>query len=324
MPAVPGTVATPKGKQTPLVIFAGGTAAFFALSFLTARGGTPSKWANAFGALIILALAVNSSDEFEIVSKWFEDASEAAVGGVATASSKTTAKAPTNISLADYATLNAGGTAPTAVYGTSTPIDIIGVQPGGLNQGSATTGINPGGTNIAGGTAPTVGTSGGAAPTVVAAGQSIGSGANATAWADAFLTALGAPVNSVNVQSIVDWYNAEDDLTAQGGATDTGENNPLGSTADDGNNVTAGSTGSGNASAVPGTPNNLNYGTPAEGIAGNVATVTNGSYDAILSALKAGTGLLNDSSLSSEFLEFSGEGYDVLPAVTTPGGSYST
>jgi hypothetical protein len=323
MAAVKGVVETPKGTQTPLVIFAGGTAAFFVLSFLVARGGKPALVANAFGGLMVVALAVNSVPEIEILSKWFEAASDKAVPVT-----KTTAKAPTNISLADYATANAGGVNPTPVYGTATPVEIVGIQPGGgaVSTGgapSAPTGVNPGGTMIPGGTASTS-TASGAAPTALAAGQSIGSSANATNWADAFLTALGAPVNSANVQSIIDWYEAEDDDTAQGGATDTGENNPLGSTADDGNNVTAGSIGSGNASAVPGTPDNLNYGTPAEGIAGNVATLTNGSYDDILSALKAGTGLLNDSALSSEFMEFSGDGYDQLPAVTSPGGPYTT
>jgi hypothetical protein len=116
-------------------------------------------------------------------------------------------------------------------------------------------------------------------------------GANATAWADAILTTMGAPTTAANVSSMVNWFAHE------GGG---GANNPMNTTLQ-----TSGSTGSINAVGVQ------SYSTVAAGVAATVQTLNGGNYPAIVAALKAGTGLSGGSgAVASELSTWSGGGYD--------------
>jgi len=114
-------------------------------------------------------------------------------------------------------------------------------------------------------------------------------GAAATAWAAAILTALGAPVNSANEASMRAWFERE------GGG---GANNPLNTTLAN----TPGNVGSFGVGVK-------DYATPQDGIEATVSTLE-GGYGAIVSALRAGQGLSGGSpGVASELLAWSGNGY---------------
>ena len=116
-------------------------------------------------------------------------------------------------------------------------------------------------------------------------------GAGATAWATAILTALGAPANSANLSSVKSWFAHE------GGG---GANNPLNTTLS-----TSGVTGSFGVGVK-------DYGSPEEGIEATVQTLENG-YGAIVSALRAGQGLSGgNAAVASELSTWSGGGYSSL------------
>lgn len=115
-------------------------------------------------------------------------------------------------------------------------------------------------------------------------------GAAAVEWADAILQALGAPTTRADVNSMTDWFGRE------GGG---GQNNPMNTTL-----VTSGSIGSINSAGVQ------SYSTPAAGVSATVQTLL-GGYPAIVRALRAGTGLLDQGGeVASELSTWSGGGYD--------------
>jgi hypothetical protein len=137
----------------------------------------------------------------------------------------------------------------------------------------------------------------------------IGRGAWAAAWADAILAALGAPAGAANVTSLISWFAAEDNNGAQGVHADgAGQNNPLNITAMSG--TFPGVTGSEPSGAGPGHPGNLNFDTPAHGVAATATVIRN--YSAIASALISGAGLIGNQSVSANLSTWSGNGYSAL------------
>lgn len=68
-----GAVTPPSGQYGPLPVWATGTGVFFILSFPAAKGGTAAKFANAFGALVVLGLLMKSTSELDTVAKWYEN-----------------------------------------------------------------------------------------------------------------------------------------------------------------------------------------------------------------------------------------------------------
>jgi hypothetical protein len=144
---------------------------------------------------------------------------------------------------------------------------------------------------------------------VLPALTAIGTGAWAAAWTAGILATLGAPGNAANVASLIAWFAAEDNNGAQGGRADgAGQNNPLNVTSASG--TFAGVTGSEPSGAGAGHPGNLNFGTPAEGVAATVEVI--GSYSAIHAALMSGAGLIGNASVSANLSTWSGGGYSSL------------
>jgi hypothetical protein len=128
-------------------------------------------------------------------------------------------------------------------------------------------------------------------------------GSEAVAWADAVLTALSAPTTSANVKTMVDWFANE--------GTPHDLNNPL--------NLQTPYGGS-TVSTADGDPVSVGiqaYPTPADFVAAFPIEMNNGSYPAIVAALKAGTGLEGSAStpeIVAELSLYSGGGYDSIPA----------
>lgn len=146
-------------------------------------------------------------------------------------------------------------------------------------------------------------------PPALPALTAIGRGAMATAWANAMLAALGAPDNAANIASLIAWFAAEDNNGAQGVHADgAAQNNPLNVTAMSG--TFTGTTGSEPSGAGPGHPGNLNFDTPAHGVAA-MAQVIQG-YSAIHAALMSGAGLIGNGAVSADLSEWSGGGYSAL------------
>lgn len=156
--------------------------------------------------------------------------------------------------------------------------------------------------------------------TATAPGTSVGDGTNAQNWAAAYLTAIGAPLTTANIESMIDWFAAEDDDQPTGGnATGVGGNNPLDLAAGYGDAASyVGVTGTNDAGGQA----LENFATPADGVANWANAITTGPYSGIVAALKSGQGLIGNTSLASEFLNYSGNGYDGLPAAYS-GGPYS-
>lgn len=131
-------------------------------------------------------------------------------------------------------------------------------------------------------------------------------GSTATDWADAILSALGAPATQANVNSLVGWFHNE------GGG---GQNNPLNTTQSGFGALT-----SINSQGVK------SYSTPSGGAQATAATLENGLYPGILSALKSGNGLIGSTSaaVSQELLTWSGGHYSSVsgaPGSTVPVGA---
>ncbi len=132
-------------------------------------------------------------------------------------------------------------------------------------------------------------------------------GSEAAAWADAALTALGAPDTAANVQTLVDWFANE------GAPHDL--NNPLNL-----NTPYGGST----ISTANGDPPAIHiqaYPVPADFVTAFPVQMNNGSYPAIVAAFKAGTGLEGSAAtpeIASELSVYSGGGYDSIPAAYCP------
>ena len=135
----------------------------------------------------------------------------------------------------------------------------------------------------------------------------IGTGAQGQAWAAGVLAAMGAPKTVANLNSLLGWFAMEDNHAVTYGqrADGAGQNNPLNVTAMSG--TFAGVTGSEPSGAGPGHPGNLNFDTPAHGIAASVQVI--GNYTAIHSALMSGAGLIGNPAVSGNLSTWSGGGY---------------
>ena len=129
-------------------------------------------------------------------------------------------------------------------------------------------------------------------------------GENQKAWSQAILTALGAPLTSANIVSIGYWMQNEAGTPASGGIV--GANNPINVSQsccggvpiqDDGDGVTF----------------LQSYPTAADGVEAIAQYLNRGNYTQILADLKAGAGLMDDSSLASEISLYSGGGYSTIP-----------
>lgn len=140
----------------------------------------------------------------------------------------------------------------------------------------------------------------------------IGTGAQAQAWAAGILALMGAPNNQATVNSLVGWFAMEDNHATSFGqhADGAGQNNPLNVTADSG--TFPGVTGSEPSGAGPSHPGNLNFDTPADGIAATVQVISH--YPVIYQALMSGLGLLGSaaSSVAGNLSTWSGGGYSSI------------
>jgi len=157
--------------------------------------------------------------------------------------------------------------------------------------------------------------------TATAPGTSIGDGTNAQNTAAAYLDALGAPLTTANIETMVDWFEAEDDNQPTGGnATGVGGNDPLDLAVGYGDAAdyvgVVGSNSDGGQTLE-------NLATPEDGATDWALAMTTGPYPGIVAALKSGAGLIGNTSLASEFLNYSGNGYSGLPAAYS-GGTYGT
>jgi hypothetical protein len=128
-------------------------------------------------------------------------------------------------------------------------------------------------------------------------------GENEKAWSEAILNALGAPLTSANIVSIGFWMQNEAGSPPSG---IVGANNPINVSQpccggvpiqDDGDGVTF----------------LQSYPTAADGVEAIAQYLNRGNYTQILADLKAGAGLMDDSSLASEISLYSGGGYSTIP-----------
>jgi hypothetical protein len=148
-----------------------------------------------------------------------------------------------------------------------------------------------------------------AAPPFLPALTAIGTGTQATAWAQAILSVLGAPLNTPNVNSLISWFAHEDNNGAWGAPADgAGQNNPLNVTSYSGS--FPGVTGSEPSGAGPGHPGNYNFDTPAHGVSAMTTVIKN--YGAIHGALMSGVGLIGNPAVSANLSTWSGGGYSSL------------
>jgi hypothetical protein len=128
-------------------------------------------------------------------------------------------------------------------------------------------------------------------------------GRAATAWARAALTALGAPMTAANVQTMVDWFANE--------GTPHNLNNPLNLQTPYGGSTVSTADGDPPADRIQAYPK------PPDFVAAFPLEMRNGSYPAIVAALKAGRGLEGSAAthrIASELAVYSGDGYDSIPA----------
>ena len=127
-------------------------------------------------------------------------------------------------------------------------------------------------------------------------------GSAAQAWADQALSALGAPADSANVQTMVDWFANEGIPHAL--------NNPLNLQTPEGGSTVSTDSGADPSAGIQAYPS------PADFVAAFPAEMNNGSYPAIVAALKSGQGLEGNTSgeIQNELNIYSGGGYDSIPA----------
>jgi hypothetical protein len=128
-------------------------------------------------------------------------------------------------------------------------------------------------------------------------------GTTAIAWADYALLALGAPKSPANVKTMVDWFANE------GAPHDF--NNPLDLQTPFGGSVISTAGGSPAADRIQ------SYPSPADFVAAFPLEMNNGSYNAIVAALKTGNGLEGaaaNPAISFELSVYSGGGYNSIPA----------
>jgi hypothetical protein len=143
--------------------------------------------------------------------------------------------------------------------------------------------------------------SGGLTPQATAEYQTP-TGQNQLAWSEAILTKLGDPLTSGNILSIGYWMQNEAGTPPYG---IVGANNPI-------NVSEPGYGGTQIQYEAPGYYL-MSYPTVQDGVAATAAYLNNGSYSGILSALKSGTGLVNNSSVANELSVYSGNGYSQIP-----------
>jgi hypothetical protein len=119
------------------------------------------------------------------------------------------------------------------------------------------------------------------------------------------LKALSAPRTTANVNSLVGWFQKEDNAGPEGARADgIGENNPLSITA-----YTPGITGSsGSVTSGAGGPDNLTFPTVAAGV--NAIREALAHYPTIRNALVSGAGLIGNLAVTSELSRWSGGGYN--------------
>jgi hypothetical protein len=129
-------------------------------------------------------------------------------------------------------------------------------------------------------------------------------GENQKAWSEAILNALGAPLTSANIVSIGYWMQNEAGTPASGGIV--GANNPINVSQPCCGGVPIQSDGDGVTFLQ-------SYPTVADGVEAIAQYLNRGNYTQILADLKAGAGLMNDSSLASEISLYSGGGYSTIP-----------
>jgi hypothetical protein len=129
-------------------------------------------------------------------------------------------------------------------------------------------------------------------------------GENQKAWSEAILNALGAPLTSENIISIGYWMQNEAGTPASGGIV--GANNPINVSQPCCGGVPIQSDGDGVTFLQ-------SYPTAADGVEAIAQYLNRGNYTQILADLKAGAGLMNDSSLASEISLYSGGGYTTIP-----------
>jgi hypothetical protein len=115
--------------------------------------------------------------------------------------------------------------------------------------------------------------------------------ASEKAWIVAMLAALGAPPTAANISSITNWISRETPWPA------VAKYNPL--------NTTQESPGATQYNSV----GVRNYTSPANGIIATVQTLENGNYQAIVAALRSGSGLAGSGPWNSELSTWSGGGY---------------
>jgi hypothetical protein len=128
-------------------------------------------------------------------------------------------------------------------------------------------------------------------------------GSAAIAWARAALTALGAPTTAANVRTMVDWFANE--------GSPHNLNNPLNLQTPFGDSVVS------TADGDPPSDRIQAYRRPADFVAAFPLEMHNGSYPAIVAALRAGKGLEGSAAtpeIASELLVYSGDGYNSIPA----------
>jgi hypothetical protein len=142
------------------------------------------------------------------------------------------------------------------------------------------------------------------------ANTAVGTGTQANEWASAILNQLGAPTDAAGIYSMIAWFAAEDDGHGAGEHTyGAGENNPLNLTAVSG--TFDGTTGSEPSGAGPDHPGNLDFATPAQGVAATVQVIRD-KYPAIARALTSDRGLLDNPAVAGALGEWSGGGYSAL------------
>ena len=129
------------------------------------------------------------------------------------------------------------------------------------------------------------------------------SGSAAIAWADAALAALGAPLTAANVHTMVDWFANE--------GTPHDLNNPLNLQTPFGGSTVSTADGDPPSDGIQAYPK------PADFVAAFPLEMHEGSYPAIVAALKAGRGLEDSAAtpeIASELSVYSGDGYNSIPA----------
>ena len=110
-------------------------------------------------------------------------------------------------------------------------------------------------------------------------------------WIKAFLSTIGAPSTTANINSLAAWMRHE-----FGSWPPSAKNNPFATT-----QKMPGSTQF-NSVGVQ------NYASAADGVSANAQTITNGRYSGIVNALKAGNGICG-GAFANEFSTWSGGGY---------------